>query len=435
MARALRQRSLMSVDYDCGAPDCSGGLTIHSEQKGSTYLSQEALAAFDCPWQGLLNSDAGGLCLPYQEATLPYGDIDEQRNAGSLVCPVAGKYHPGEKVALGDNYGCAAPRPAWPADDSDANGNALPLSPICKTYVDDCKYSVGSTRKYTSKYTINHLLLSIGLASEASDTGKYPSAGTKGDDSEDGECTKADAAAQWLDCGIPCPVGDNARMEAEDMRGFGGAVLGFMGLCGILGGLAFKFVGGSSERFFVAGRSMPLVVVTATLASQSLDSNAALGNIDLGYYYHWWDGACLPIGLGLSLILNGIFFAKRLNEMRLLTLPDLFARTFGPLAECVFSLLGITSFICLLGGNLVGSGRIIGYIFGIDVIAGIWTTTAAVWLYTIAGGLVSVAYTSRRPSAGPALLRGPFGALLIYRGRQASRLPILWATRLLSPSR
>ena len=27
--------------------------------------------------------------------------------------------------------------------------------------------------------------------------------------------------------------------------------------------------------------------MTATLASQSLDSNAALGNIDLGYKYHW----------------------------------------------------------------------------------------------------------------------------------------------------
>ena len=46
-------------------------------------------------------------------------------------------------------------------------------------------------------------------------------------------------------------------------------------------------------------------MVTATLASQSLDSNAALGNIDLGYKYHWWDGAALPIGLGLSLVLNG----------------------------------------------------------------------------------------------------------------------------------
>ena len=39
-----------------------------------------------------------------------------------------------------------------------------------------------------------------------------------------------------------------------------------------------------------------------------------------------WDGACLPLGLGLSLVLNGIFFARPLNEMKLLTLPDLFAR-------------------------------------------------------------------------------------------------------------
>ena len=82
-----------------------------------------------------------------------------------------------------------------------------------------------------------------------------------------------------------------------------------------------------------AGRTLNIFVVTATLASQSLDSLRALGNIDLGYKYHWWDGACLPLGLGLSLVLNGIFFAKPLNEMRLLTLPDLFARKFGPATE------------------------------------------------------------------------------------------------------
>ena len=103
--------------------------------------------------------------------------------------------------------------------------------------------------------------------------------------------------------------------------------------------------------------------MTATLASQSLNSNAALGNIDLGYKYHWWDGACLPLGLGLSLVLNGIFFAKPLNEMRLLTLPDLFARKFGPATEALFSVLAIVSFCCLLGGNLVGAGKIISHLF------------------------------------------------------------------------
>ena len=66
-----------------------------------------------------------------------------------------------------------------------------------------------------------------------------------------------------------------------------------------------------------------------------------------------WDGACLPIGLGLSLILNGIFFAKPLNEMKLLTLPDLFARKFGPATEVLFGILAIISFTALLAGNLV----------------------------------------------------------------------------------
>ena len=107
-----------------------------------------------------------------------------------------------------------------------------------------------------------------------------------------------------------------------------------------------------------------------------------------------WDGACLPIGLGLSLFLNGIFFAKPLNEMKLLTLPDVFARKFGPAVEILFSILAIISFLCLLGGNLVGAGKILKYLFGFDNHwAGIALSTFAIWLYTIAGGLLSVAYT------------------------------------------
>jgi hypothetical protein len=166
--------------------------------------------------------------------------------------------------------------------------------------------------------------------------GHYPHAFVKGqfagdfvDTSKDGECSVTDAQTQWMDCGIPCPIGEESRMSKDDLAPFGGVVLAFMFVCALIGAAAMLVVGKSSDRFFVGGRTLNIFVVTATLASQSLDSNAALGNIDLGYNYHWWDGAALPIGLGLSLVLNGIFFAKPLNEMRLLTLPDLFARKFG----------------------------------------------------------------------------------------------------------
>lgn len=39
------------------------------------------------------------------------------------------------------------------------------------------------------------------------------------------------------------------------------------------------------ENFFVGGRTLPLFVITLTLASQSIDSNATLGNADLAYKF------------------------------------------------------------------------------------------------------------------------------------------------------
>ena len=37
------------------------------------------------------------------------------------------------------------------------------------------------------------------------------------DVSQDGECSSKDSATQWLDCGIPCPIGEESRMSKEDL--------------------------------------------------------------------------------------------------------------------------------------------------------------------------------------------------------------------------
>jgi Na+/proline symporter len=191
----------------------------------------------------------------------------------------------------------------------------------------------------------------------------------------------------------------------------------------VLVGFASVFVvRGKSENYFVAGRSLPLWVVTATLASQSLDSNAILGNVDLSYKFHFFDGAVLPIGLGLSLILNGLFLARHINEDNALTLPDVFAKRYGKVVEVMASVCTIISFLCLLAGNLVGMGVIISYLLDITKEAAIAVRTKhsylcmyliptaahlillfllifeqisaiLVLLYTVAGGLFSVAYT------------------------------------------
>lgn len=161
----------------------------------------------------------------------------------------------------------------------------------------------------------------------------------------------------------------------------------------LIGIATFFVVKGQSVNFFVAGRSLPLWIVSMTLAAQSIDSNAILGNADLSYKFGFYDGAVIPIGLGLSLILNGIFLAHHVNNDEVLTLPDIFAKRYGKVVEILVSLTTICSFLMLLAGNLVGFGAITSYVWGISDTAAIWIAAGIVWVYTASGGLFSVAYT------------------------------------------
>ena len=127
----------------------------------------------------------------------------------------------------------------------------------------------------------------------------------------------------------------------------------------LIGVATLFLVQGKAENFFVAGRSLPLWIICFTLASQSIDSNALLGNVDLSYKYQFWDGAVLPIGLGTSLILNGVLLAGKINRdyKGVLTLPDILAKRYGKIVEVLVSIATIISFMMLLAGNLVGMFR------------------------------------------------------------------------------
>lgn len=176
--------------------------------------------------------------------------------------------------------------------------------------------------------------------------------------------------------------------------GYGIAIIVAIVITFLIGFATLFLVQGEAENFFIAGKSLPLWIVAFTLGAQSIDSNAILGNADLSYKYHFFDGAVLPIGLGLSLILNAIFLARHINaEENVLTLPDILAKRYGKTPEIMVSLATIVSFMMLLAGNLVGMGVILAYLWGVSTSAGIWTAATIVWAYTISGGLFSVAYT------------------------------------------
>jgi len=153
-------------------------------------------------------------------------------------------------------------------------------------------------------------------------------------------------------------------------------------------------VDGDSTNFLVAGRSLALPLSAAGLMGQAVDSNATLGTTDLSASLGFWAGASLPLGLGLCLLLTGIFFAKPMNRMGLLSLPDFYRIKYGRGIELTSSILMIFSFCILLAGNLVAGGFLFERFLGTSYTVGVLLIVGVVLAYTIAGGMFSDAYTA-----------------------------------------
>lgn len=178
-----------------------------------------------------------------------------------------------------------------------------------------------------------------------------------------------------------------------EINAYGIAVLAFLALSVTVGTLTAKLVKKSSRRYMVAGKSLPLFFVGTMLAAQSIDGNSSLGNVSLVYQFGFWSGAVIPIGLGICLLLTGLFYGKRLNKMAMLTLPDFYYRRFGNGAEGISSVLMTISFIVLVAGNFAASGFILSTVLQIDFFWAMLITSIIVLVYTFAGGLFSSAYT------------------------------------------
>lgn len=173
---------------------------------------------------------------------------------------------------------------------------------------------------------------------------------------------------------------------------FWGIVLFLFATLGI-GVWASRQIKGDSVNYLVAGRGLVLPLAAATLMAQSVDSNATLGNTDLSAEFGFWAGAALPLGLALCLFLTGLFFAKPMNRMGLITLPDFYRVKYGQVTERVSSVIMVLSFAFLLAGNLVAGGYLFETFLGTSYLGGVMLIAIVVLIYTASGGLFAVAYT------------------------------------------
>jgi len=190
-------------------------------------------------------------------------------------------------------------------------------------------------------------------------------------------------------------------------------VAGLVALYVLVGISMYFMVQKSGKRFIIAGKRLPFLLVGTMLFAQALDANATLGNAGGVYVGGFWAGFQFPLGLALCLLIVGIWYAKPLNRMNLITLADFYYRRFGRSVEVPVGLVMVFSFIILVAGNLAGAAWIIHILFGIEYVPALLLISVLLLAYTFSGGLFSCVATDI-VQLYPAFIAFVVGALWIF---------------------
>lgn len=156
---------------------------------------------------------------------------------------------------------------------------------------------------------------------------------------------------------------------------------------------ALKGRHGTSDDFLVAGRAMPIWLATMTMTATWVDGGYLLGTAEGVYKSSLSLGLQGGLCFGLSLILGGLFFAGRMRRLEFTTLIDPFEARFGKGWAAVLFIPAVLGEIFWSGELLVAIGSTIGVATGMKLSTAIVISAGVVILYTVAGGMWSVAYT------------------------------------------
>ena len=148
----------------------------------------------------------------------------------------------------------------------------------------------------------------------------------------------------------------------------------------------------SAEDFVVAGRRLPFWITSASLIATWFGVGPLMVAADEVHLQGLRITALEPLGAGLCLILAAALFARRLWNEQLLTLNEYYGRLFGRRAE-LWGALYTFGFIPWVATQFLSLGNIFHLFFDIPVPLAIVGVAVFLGLYTMLGGMWSVALT------------------------------------------
>jgi SSS family solute:Na+ symporter len=161
-----------------------------------------------------------------------------------------------------------------------------------------------------------------------------------------------------------------------------------------LGLYATRYVNNSKD-FAVAGRALPMYIVTATVFATWFGSETVLG-ISSTFVKEGLRGVVAdPFGSSLCLIFVGLFFARPLYRMNLLTIGDYYKHKYGRTVEVLVSLCIVISYLGWVAAQIKALGLVFSVVSSgaLTVNEGMMIGSFSVLIYTMMGGMWAVAIT------------------------------------------
>ncbi len=149
----------------------------------------------------------------------------------------------------------------------------------------------------------------------------------------------------------------------------------------------------TSGDFMLAGRSLPLLLSSSALFATWFGSETVFGAssefLKGGLFAVIED----PFGAALCLVLFGLFFARKLYNMNLLTLGDFFKIRYGRRTELMASIFLAPPYVGYIAAQLVAMGLILHVVTGLPVWQGVVISALVVTFYTYVGGMWAISIT------------------------------------------
>lgn len=164
--------------------------------------------------------------------------------------------------------------------------------------------------------------------------------------------------------------------------------IGIMIIAGVIGMKRAQ----NNDDYLVSGRSLPLPIFVACIATVVIGGGATFGQTTKGYQFGI-SGMWMVTMFGIGVLALGFLLSSKLSNLRILTIGEMLKLRYDNKAQWISSIISAFYVIMVSVTNTIALGACVQTIFGWSLSNSILCVSGICLLYTLLGGMISINIT------------------------------------------